>query len=139
MVPMLIAFAWVWFVLGIVSGAVLGLGFAKTDFMGGYDSWRRRLARLGHISFFGTGGLVLAAALSAAALHAIGTPVSEDGLRVAGTLLVVGAVAMPTVCFLSAWRKPWRHVFFLPVLGLGGGVVWWTWLLIENLFGKAGV
>ncbi|MEM1444974.1 MAG: hypothetical protein AAGF84_02890 [Planctomycetota bacterium] len=132
---MLIAFAWVWFVLGIVSGAVLGLGFAKADFMGGYDSWRRRLARLGHISFFGTGGLALAAALSAAALQAIGTPVSDDGLRIAGALLVVGAVAMPTVCFLSAWRKPWRHVFFVPVLGLGGGVVGWTWLVLRGALG----
>lgn len=132
---MLIAFAWLWFVLGIVSGAVLGLGFAKADFMGGYDSWRRRLARLGHISFFGTGGLVLAAALSAAALQAIGAPVSERGLRVAGGSLVVGAVAMPTVCFLSAWRKPWRHVFFVPVLGLGGGVVWWTWLVLRGALG----
>jgi hypothetical protein len=31
---------------------------------------------------------------------------------------VVGAVAMPTVCFLSAWRDSFRHLFFIPVLSL---------------------
>ncbi|MEM8784037.1 MAG: hypothetical protein AAGE65_14445 [Planctomycetota bacterium] len=130
MLSLMIAFAWAWFVLGIVSGAVLGLGFARADFMGGYGGWRRRLARLGHVSFFGTGGLVLAAALTAAALSVNGTPMSEAGLRFAGACLGVGGVAMPTVCFLSAWRKPWRHLFFVPVLGLSGGVAALTWSAI---------
>ena len=30
---------------------------------------------------------------------------------------------MPTVCFLSSWRKPFRHLFFVPVVLLVGGVV----------------
>lgn len=113
----LIAFGWVWFVLGIVSGAILGTGFARNDFWGGYDSWRRRLARLGHIACFGTGGLALAAGLT---FHAVG-PVF--GQQVAGVGLLVGAISMPLVCFLSAWRKPWRVLFPLPVAALSIGVL----------------
>src|SRR3954451_12755656 len=44
---------------GVVSGAVLGLFFHKENWMGGSASFRRRLARLGHISFFGLGFLNL--------------------------------------------------------------------------------
>jgi hypothetical protein len=31
---------------------------------------------------------------------------------------VIGGVAMPAVCFLTGWRKPFRHLFFVPVLAL---------------------
>ena len=47
--------AWTGMLLGVVSGAVIGLCFAREDWMGGYSGWRRRLTRLGHISFFGLG------------------------------------------------------------------------------------
>jgi len=114
----LLVFAWLWFSLGIVSGAVLGLVFHREDGWGGYGSWRRRLARLGHISFFGTGFLVLAMALTAHTLW-----ISID---MAGTLSIAGAIAMPTVCFLAAWRKPLRHLFAIPVVCLAFGVFGFT-------------
>jgi len=112
----LIAFAWAWFVAGLASGVVLGLGFWRNDYLGGYDAWPRRLTRLGHIAFFGTGLLCLAMGLTAHVLR-----LEPAALRWAGALTIAGAVAMPAVCFLSAWRKPWRHAFALPVLGLVGG------------------
>jgi len=31
----LIAFAWAWFVAGLASGVVLGLGFWRNDYLGG--------------------------------------------------------------------------------------------------------
>ena len=112
-----LVFAWGWMLMGLLSGVGLGLGFHKAEFMGGYDGWRRRLARLGHIAFFGTGLLNLFCALTWK-VFAI-----ESGLMPwAGWLLVVGAVAMPTVCLLSAWRKPFRHLFPVPVVTLVGGV-----------------
>jgi hypothetical protein len=43
-------------------------------------------------------------------------------LRVASVLLIVGAVAMPSVCYAAAWRDPLRHLFFIPVVSLMGGV-----------------
>jgi hypothetical protein len=70
------------------------------------------MLRLGHVAFLGTGLLNLAFALS----------VDHVGLqqvpRLPATLFVLGAVTMPLVCFLSAWRKGFRHLFFVPVLSL---------------------
>ena len=70
------------------------------------------MLRLGHISLFGTGLLNLSFALSADQLR------HEPPPRVAALAFVVGPIAMPTVCFLSAWRQPLRHLFFIPVTSL---------------------
>src|SRR5262249_59491418 len=59
------AFGWLWITLGMASGAVIGLRFHRSDWLGGYESWPRRLVRLGHISFFGLGILNLLFALTA--------------------------------------------------------------------------
>lgn len=109
---------WIGMLGGVVSGALIGLFFHDDTWMGGYGSYRRRLTRLGHISFFGLGFLNLLFALSADKLN-LATPY----LPVASIALVVGAVAMPAVCFLSAWRKPFRHLFPLPVTAVLIGIV----------------
>jgi len=123
---MLVA-VWSGMALGILSGAALGLFFHREDWMGGYGSFRRRLARLGHISFFGLAFVNLAFAVT---LWILG---SEGALAAwAAISLLVGAATMPTVCFLTAWRKPFRHLFFIPVSGVMGGVVMALVLLSEK-------
>jgi hypothetical protein len=102
--------AWVGMLLGVLAGAAQGLFFHREDWLGGYASWSRRMTRLGHISFFGLAFVNLAFALTAGALGL------EDGLAAPSRLLVAGAIAMPLVCYLSAWRRPFRHLFFVPVL-----------------------
>ena len=109
---------WIGMLAGVVSGAVIGLFFWRDEWMGGYDSWRRRLTRLGHISFFGLGLLNLLFAATAAQLGLRGA-----GLRIASVALLTGAIAMPACCFLSAWRKPLRHLFPIPVLAVAAGVI----------------
>ena len=104
---------WVWITVGLVSGAAIGLFFYDPTWLGGYDSWRRRMVRLGHISFLGTGMLNLAFVFTVL-LVGISPPVLASGL------FVVGALAMPTVCFLSAWRDGFRHLFAIPVASLIG-------------------
>src|SRR5258706_550195 len=59
-----LAFGWGWILLGVLSGALLGLHFHKEKFLGGYDAWPRRMTRLGHIAFFGTGILNVLYALT---------------------------------------------------------------------------
>ena len=59
---------WVAISLGFVAGAVPGLFFWLEDWLGGYGSWRRRLVRLAHISFFGLGFINVLFALSVAYL-----------------------------------------------------------------------
>jgi hypothetical protein len=110
---------WIGLLCGVVSGAVIGLFFHREDWMGGYDSFRRRLTRLGHISFFGLGFVNLFFGLTVAALHLADSP----ALSLAGRCLLVGAVTMPTCCFLSAWRKPFRHLFPIPVVSVLAGIV----------------
>ncbi len=120
-------FAWCWITLGLLSGAAQGLGFHKDDWMGGYNAWRRRLTRLGHIAFLGTGMLNLGLALTVMQLE-----VPDTSSYWPGTLLIIGAVSMPTVCYLAAWRKPFRQLFFVPVLSLTAGCGWFALLLIKH-------
>lgn len=109
--------AWTGILLGFLAGAAIGLFFHKENWLGGYNSWSRRMARLGHISFFGIAFINLAYA----------TSLSVFNFTVPGVypsyLLIAGAITMPLVCFLSAWKKPFRHLFFLPVCCLLAGAV----------------
>ena len=109
--------AWIGILAGMVSGAAFGIFFHDESWLGGYDSWPRRLMRLGHISFFGVAFLNLAFAVTLRLTGEI------SGARAASWLLIAGAVLMPTVCGLASWRKPLRHLFFLPVLSLLGAAV----------------
>lgn len=116
---------WMGMLAGVLSGAVIGLFFHQEEWMGGYQSYRRRLTRLGHIAFFGLGFLNLFFAMTARELS-----LSGAYLWLASWALVLGAITMPLCCFLSAWRKPWRHLFPLPVLSVTTGILsillgWW--------------
>lgn len=116
--------AWIGFLLGCVSGAATGLFFHHPDWLGGYASWPRRMIRLGHISFFGIGLLNLFFALTVRALGL------ESGLTAISRLLILAAATMPLVCYLSAWKKPFRHLFFIPALSATTGIAWFTWRVL---------
>ena len=103
---------------GALSGAAIGLFFHDEGWMGGYGSFRRRLTRLGHVSFFGLGFVNLLFAFT----HHLAAMPPVWGWAAAWGFLA-GAVAMPTCCFLTAWRKPFRHLFAVPVGGVFVGVV----------------
>jgi len=105
---------WIWITAGFISGAIVGLFFHDRDWLGGYDAWRRRMVRLGHISFLGTGLLNLAFAFTCALREGSSPPL------LASWLFVVGALTMPLVCFLSAWRDGFRCLFPIPVASLIG-------------------
>jgi len=116
---------WMGMLAGVLSGAIVGLFFHREDWMGGYQSYRRRLTRLGHISFFGLGFLNLIFAATAGQLL-----LKPPYLGVASEGLLVAAATMPVCCFLSAWRKPFRHLFPVPVSAATVGIVaillgWW--------------
>lgn len=103
---------WVSILLGFVAGAVPGLFFWREEWLGGYGSWRRRMVRLAHISFFGLGFINLAFAFT---LPPWETARMSGALHWSAALLVVGNAAMPAVCYLAAWRQPFRHLFAVPV------------------------
>lgn len=112
--------AWIGIAAGMLSGAVMGLKFQRESWLGGYSSWSRRLIRLAHISFFGLAFVNLSYALS---VRSYGI---ESDLRLTSTLLVLGAITMPIVCYLAAWKKQLRYLFPVPVLCLLTGVVIFT-------------
>lgn len=111
---------WTMIVVAFLTGAVLGLFFVRDDFLGGYTSFRRRITRLGHIALAALGMLNI--------LYALGAP-PDPALtdQIASVGFLVGGVSMPAVCFLSAWRTGFRHLFFVPVLSLLTAVVLTLW------------
>ena len=123
-------FGWCWILVGLAAGAITGMWFHQEDWVGGYPSWPRRMVRLGHIAFLGSGILNVLMARSLLELHLRAGPWPLE----IGGLLIVGAVAMPTVCYLSAWRKKFRHLFALPVICLIGGTGTFCVLTLLHLF-----
>lgn len=123
MSPNLLA-AWIGFFLGALAGMASGLFFHEETWLGGYGSWRRRMIRLGHIAFFGVGFLNLGFALTARGLGL------TTGLGLASALLIVGAATMPAVCYLSAWRKPFRNLFAVPALSVTAGLGLFLWRIL---------
>lgn len=117
--PHLLNWTFGWWLLfsGFLTGAALGLFFHREEFLGGYNSWTRRLCRLGHIAQVALGMLNVLYGLS---------PLPEPATvasAIASAGFIAGGVSMPLVCFLSAWRPVFRHFFFVPVLSLGTAVV----------------
>jgi len=103
---------WAMLLAAFLTGIALGLGFAKDDFLGGYGSWRRRLLRLGHIALAALG--ILNMVFGIASRPAPGSWQAQG----AAAGLIVGGFAMPVICFLAAWHKPFRMLFPIPVIAL---------------------
>ena len=106
---------WCLILAAFVSGACIGLFFHRDGFWGGYGSFRRRIVRLGHVALAALGMMNV---LFSVAVIRTGASANASSI-----LLIVGAIAMPTVCFLSGWRSTFRHLFFIPVLSLMTAVV----------------
>ena len=103
---------WSLILIAFISGAILGLFFDRDDFLGGYTSFRRRVLRLGHIALAALGMINILYGLSPVA----STPTWPAWVASLG--FVIGAITMPAVCFLTAWRVGFRWLFFIPVSAL---------------------
>lgn len=129
-VPLLLnlVVAWLWILLGFVSGMFLGMFFHREEWLGGYASLKRRMYRLGHISFFGLGAVNLFFWLTAKNLSASGT-----SLGLASWAFVLGAVTMPLCCLLMAHVPKAHLIFAIPVSSLiTGGVLTLIFLLNQT-------
>jgi hypothetical protein len=120
------AFGWLLIGLGFASGALLGMGFAREGFLGGYSAWPRRLVRLGHISLVALGVLNILFATSSPRIA-----VAAPWLSAASWSMVAGSILMPACCAISAWRPRTVPLFAVPVLLLSLGVtVAWIGLFL---------
>lgn len=119
--------AWLWILLGFVSGMILGLLFHRENWLGGYGSLPRRMYRLGHISFFGLGFVNFMFALTLKNFPAAGP------LTVAASwAFVVGAVTMPACCAVMAHFPRARLIFAVPVVSLIVGGVLTLAMLVQG-------
>lgn len=118
--------AWIGMLLGGILGAVQGLFFHKEEWLGGYGSWQRRMMRLGHISFFGIAFINIAFAFTAKSLNI------EQEVALPSALFMIGAIGMPLICYLSAFKKIIRHLFFIPALSIIGGVISLIWIMFNH-------
>jgi hypothetical protein len=105
--------AWLWILLGFVTGMVLGLFFHGENWLGGYGSFKRRMYRLAHISFFGLGAVNLLFYLTTQDL----SPASPAA-GIASWAFIVGAITMPVGCVVMAHCPKARLIFAVPVLSL---------------------
>jgi hypothetical protein len=107
--------AWIGMLAGFLAGGIQGLFFHNEQWLGGYTTWPRRMVRLAHISFFGLAFVNFAYAVTARLLE-----LEHPGVWTS-RLFILGAITMPLTCYLSAYRKAFRHLFPIPVLSLIAG------------------
>ena len=111
--------AWLWILLGFVAGMVLGMFFHGENWLGGYGSFKRRMYRLGHISFLGLGVVNLLFCLTVQTFSLAGPFVT-----VASLAFIVGAISMPVCCVVMAHFPKAHLIFAVPVLSLiTGGIL----------------
>ena len=116
------ALGWACIATGMAVGALFGLRFQQPDWLGGYDSHRRRLLRLGHVALIALGVLNI--------LFVQGLPRMALGgawLTAASVGLAVGALTMPACCAIAAAGRRSPFLFTVPVtsLLLGTGLTAW--------------
>lgn len=118
--------AWIGICLGCVAGAIQGLFFHGEAWLGGYNSWPRRMLRLAHISLVAIGFINLAFALTVTVLGI------SEGVVWPSRLLIFGAITMPLVCYLSAFRDSFRHLFFIPALSVITATAMTVWRVLTQ-------
>jgi fucose permease len=127
-------FAWLWILLGFISGMTLGMFFHRENWLGGYGSFKRRMYRLGHISFFGLGAVNLLFWLTMQKI-----PSLESLAGVASWAFIIGGVTMPLCCAVVAHFPKAHLIFAVPVLCLVAGGVLMLAILVQEPSSAAGV
>src|SRR5262245_8561590 len=101
---------------GLVAGLVLGLVARREDGWGGYASFPRRAARLGHVAL-----VMLPVLAGGYAQWLSGVP--SPALPAAAWAWVLAAPALSAALFVAAWRPAWRVAVVPPALALTGSAV----------------
>ena len=104
--------------IGALSGLIMGLWSfdgpaAVPAWLGDYGETSRRLARLGHIAFFGLGMLNL---LMAGEFRQ--TTLGERGLQWASKTIIFGNLFLPLTLFAAAVYHPLKYLMPFPALSV---------------------
>lgn len=111
--------------LGLPAGLALGLLLALVaraeGGWGGYGSFRRRAARLGHVA-----AVMLPVIGGAYATWLGGRTVRPAALAIAVPLWIVGGPLLSIALFVTAWRPALRLALVAPALALTTGSVFFA-------------
>ena len=118
--------AWLWILLGFTSGMALGMFFHGENWLGGYASFKRRMYRLGHISFFGLGAVNLLFCLTVQSFSLAGPLIHFASLA-----FIIGAISMPVCCVVMAHFPKAHLIFAVPVVSLIAGGILILWEVIK--------
>jgi hypothetical protein len=105
--------AWLGILLGFLSGMVLGMFFHDEKWLGGYASLKRRMYRLGHISFFGLGAANFFFYFTAQQFNP-----GDQWAALASNAFLLGAITMPICCVIMAHFPKAHLIFSVPVVSL---------------------
>jgi hypothetical protein len=120
--------AWLGILLGFLSGMVLGMFFHDEKWLGGYASLKRRMYRLGHISFFGLGAANFFFYFTAQQFAS-----GDQFATLASITFLLGAITMPICCVIMAHFPKAHLIFSVPVVSLIlGGAITLVSLLTQN-------
>ncbi len=110
-----LSIGWLWILFGFLSGSLIGFNFhfLKENWLDGYSSQKRRLFRLGHISFFGLGivNIIYYFTFNNLLSSSVLTDIASLGF-------VIGAISMPLCCFSIGVYPRIKNVFYIPVVSL---------------------
>lgn len=108
--------------VGLPVGLFLGMALAAVarheDGWGGYGSFRRRAARLGHIC-----AVMIPVIAGAYATWLDGHAAPAAALSLASGLWIAGGIALCASLFVAAWRPALRAVLVLPAATVVAGAV----------------
>lgn len=121
------ALAWLWILLGFISGMLMGMFFQGESWLGGYASFKRRMYRLAHISFFGLGAVNLLFCLTVQTCSLAGSEI-----QFASMAFLIGALSMPVCCVMTAHFPKAHFIFAVPVVSLIAGGVLMVALTVQH-------
>ncbi|MFB3921479.1 MAG: hypothetical protein ACE145_07135 [Terriglobia bacterium] len=111
-------FGWTSVLAGGAMGLYMGLRFRREDWLGGYNSFPRRMVRLAHVALMALGILNIQFGQSLPRMQ-LG-PTTE---MVASFSFMSAAVLMPACCLWMAARRSRFEIFAAPVSCLAAGLV----------------
>ncbi len=108
--------------LGVPVGLLTGMGLSliarSEKAWGGYGSFRRRAARLGHVA------LVMVPMLAGFYALALGAMDVNAAWTAWATWLWIGAgISLPIALFVAAWKRPLVWLLPLPATAMTAGAV----------------
>ena len=108
-----IIFGWGWMIFGFILGMIVGLKFDKSDWLGGYISWERRMIRLSHVAF------IMLSAINILYGHELpNTHLTETWQIIGSVLAIVGAVGIPVIVMIAAFYKKILFWLSIPVVSI---------------------